>query len=345
MIYYLACKHRSLGVQLKYFPGELARNVRLLTYDDLYARPALPAGTYVFADFDRLPPDRFAKLCKLWDWFDRTGAKIRRLNDPRRALCRFDLLRRLHEAGINNFNVYRIEDWREVRQFPVFIRKEKHQKTPLTNLLHDRSALEKAIDNLGDLAEGADLMIVEFCKGLAADGRYRKYGAFRVGEAYYIQHCYISKDWYIKSGVAELGDAELAEAARYRSENPHVEQIAKVFDIAGIDYGRMDYRVVDDRIQIFEINTHPTVISLSSIHKPNPKIESPRFALIHEEAMLALDGYDGTEVKLPPELFERGGEALSIEEAHARALSESVTVVKKTGALAKLAKLVARLRA
>lgn len=264
MIYYLACKHRSLGVQLNYFPGELARNVRLLTYEQLYAREALPGGTYIFTDFDRMPPDQFATLCKLWDWFDATGAVIPRLNDPRQALSRFDLLRRLHEAGINNFNAYRIKDWRDVRQFPVFIRKDKHQKAPVTGLLTDRPALERAIDNLGDRAERADLMIVEFCKGLATNGRYRKYGVFRVGKAHYVQHCYISSDWYIKSGVADLGDAELAEAARYRDENPHVEQIAKVFDIAAVDYGRMDYGVVGDRIQVFEINTHPTVISLSS---------------------------------------------------------------------------------
>jgi hypothetical protein len=330
VIYYLACKHRSLGVQLHYFPGELARSVRLLTYDDLFARPVLPAGTYVFADFDRLPPQRFAKVCKLWDWLDITGADIPRLNDPRRVLQRFDLLRRLHEAGLNNFNVYRIEDWREVRQFPVFIRKEVHQDSPVTGLLHDRSALEKAIANLDELADRADLMIVEFCNGLDPDGRYRKYGVFRVGQRHYVQHCYISKEWYIKAGVADLGDAELAEAARYRSENPHAEQTARVFDIAAIDYGRMDYGVVDGRIQVFEINTHPTVISLSSVRAPNPKIDSPRFALIHEQAMLAIDGYEGTDVQLPPDLFERGGKILSIEEAHARALRKSIAFVKKT---------------
>jgi hypothetical protein len=213
----------------------------------------------------------------------------------------------------------------------VFIRKEEHQESPVTGLLHDGSALDAAIAELDERAIRADLMIVEFCTGqLAPDGRYRKYGVFRVGRRQYIQHCYISKEWYIKAGVADLGDAELAEAARYRSENPHAEQIAKIFDIAAIDYGRMDYGVVDGRIQVFEINTHPTVISLSSVRAPNPKIDSQRFALIHEEAMLAIDGYEGSEVQLPPGLFERGGEALSIEEAHARALRKSIAFVKKS---------------
>jgi hypothetical protein len=46
--------------------------------------------------------------------------------------------------------------------------------------------------------------------------------------------------------------------------------------------------------------------------------------------MLAIDGYEGSEVQLPPDLFVRGGEALSIEEAHARALRRSIAFVKKT---------------
>lgn len=96
---------------------------------------------------------------------------------------------------------------------------------------------------------------------------------------------------------------------------------------------------------MFEINTHPTVISLSSVQKPNPKIDSSRFARIHEEAMLALDGGDGIEVKLPPELVDRAGAGLSLEEVHARALVEGITVSKKPGALAKLAQIAARLRA
>jgi hypothetical protein len=118
MIHYLACKHRSLGVQLKYFPGKLAHELRFLTYDDLFSRATLPWGTYIFTDFDMLPTDRFARLCELWDWFDATACALPRLNDPRRFLSRFDLLRRLHDARINDFNVYALEDWARGSSLP-----------------------------------------------------------------------------------------------------------------------------------------------------------------------------------------------------------------------------------
>ena len=346
MIFYLACKHRSLGVQLNYFPGELAGAVCLLQYEHLYSRDVLPGGTYIFTDFDRLPPAQLAKLHKLWDWFDTIDADIRRFNDPRRALFRFDLLRRLHEAGINDFNVYRLGDWREVRRFPVFIRKEKHQKEPVTGLLHDRFALAEAVAQLGSSGDHANIIVVEFCNEPFADGRYRKYGAFRVGDAHYVQHCYISKHWYIKSGTAELGVAEIAEAMEYRDSNPHAAQLREIFDIAGIEYGRIDYGVAGGRVQEYEINTNPTVISLSSVREPHPRIDSSKFARIHEEAMLPLARFTGTPLRLPEELVDRTGADLSIEEVHSRALAEAIkTGTERKGASGKLSKIMARLRA
>ena len=347
MIYYLACKHRSLGVQLKYFPGKLAPELRFLTYDDLFGRAALPAGTYIFTDFDMLPTDRFAQLCELWDWFDATGCALTRLNDPRRFLSRFDLLRHLHDAGINDFNVYALEDWREVRRFPVFIRRDKHQKKPETPLLPGKAELAEAVARLGGTgARSKKLMIVEFANEAFVDGRYRKYGAFRVGQTYFVQHCYMSKSWYIKSPEADRTDGDRAETERYRSANPHARQIAEVFHLAGIDYGRVDYGVAGGRIQVYEINTNPTVISLSSVDTPNFKIDSSPFARRVEEAMLKLAGGGGAEVKLPPELVDRAATALSLEEVHERALAESIKIgTKRREGTGLLARIVARLRA
>lgn len=346
MIYYLACKHRSLGVQLTYFPGRLAPELRFLTYDDLFGRATLPAGTYIFTDFERLPPDRFARLCELWDWFDAAACGLPRLNDPRRLLSRFDLLRRLHDAGINDFNVYPLEDWREVRRFPVFIRKDKHQKQPETPLLPGKAELAEAVARLGGAeARSKKLTIVEFANEAFADGRYRKYGAFRVGQTHFVHHCYMSKSWYVKSHQADRTDDDLAEFERYRTANPHARQIAEVFDLAGIEYGRMDYGLAGDRIQVYEINTNPTNISLSSVHKPNFKIDSSPFAQRVEEAMLKLPRGGGAEVRLPPELVDCAGTALSLEEAHERALAESIKIgIKRREAMGPLARIVARFR-
>jgi hypothetical protein len=229
----------------------------------------------------------------------------------------------------------------------VFIRKDKHQKKPETCLLPGKAELTEAVARLGGAgARSKKLMIVEFANEAFADGRYRKYGAFGVGRTCFVQHCYMSKSWYIKSHEADRTDADRAEAEHYRSANPHARQIAEAFDLAGIDYGRMDYGLTGGRIQVYEINTNPTVISLSSVHTPNFKTNSSPFARRVEEALLKLAGGGGAEVRLPPELVDRADTALSLEEAHERALAESIKIrTKKRDGTGLLARIVARLRA
>jgi hypothetical protein len=40
----------------------------------------------------------------------------------------------------------------------------------------------------------------------------------------------------------------------------HVNELRKVFQLAGVDYGRIDYGVCHGRIQVWEINTNPVII-------------------------------------------------------------------------------------
>jgi hypothetical protein len=59
-----------------------------------------------------------------------------------------------------------------------------------------------------------------------------------------------------------------------------------IFDQAAIAYGRIDYTIVDGRIQIFEINTNPTILS----YPPTPfdTYDPMPYANMHAEALLAL---------------------------------------------------------
>ena len=43
-------------------------------------------------------------------------------------------------------------------------------------------------------------------------------------------------------------------------ENPHQDALREIFGLAGIDYGRMDYGLLDGKVQVWEINTNPTII-------------------------------------------------------------------------------------
>jgi hypothetical protein len=59
---------------------------------------------------------------------------------------------------------------------------------------------------------------------------------------------------------AVFDEASAREELEYIETNPHEEILRRAFDLAGIDYGRADYGVVDGRVEIWEINTNPYLI-------------------------------------------------------------------------------------
>jgi hypothetical protein len=109
---------------------------------------------------------------------------------------------------------------------------------------------------------GADinhLIQVEFCETRQADGYYRKYSAFRIGEHIIPAHMVFDTKWIAKEG--EVPDTpKLQEQTVYVRENPHREKILEIFNLAGIKYGRIDYSMLDNTIQTWEINTNPILI-------------------------------------------------------------------------------------
>ena len=49
------------------------------------------------------------------------------------------------------------------------------------------------------------------------------------------------------------------EEYEFVSTNPFAEALRPVFEIAGVDYGRVDFGLVGGRPQIYEINTNPDI--------------------------------------------------------------------------------------
>jgi hypothetical protein len=49
------------------------------------------------------------------------------------------------------------------------------------------------------------------------------------------------------------------EELEYVSQNPHQQQLLEIFDLAQVEYGRIDYAIKDHRVQTWEINLHPTI--------------------------------------------------------------------------------------
>ena len=89
-------------------------------------------------------------------------------------------------------------------------------------------------------------------------GMYHRYGAHIVGSRVFASNLVFARHWVVRTWEPALQEgALLAAEQRYVESNPHEALLRPIFTMAGIEYGRMDYAVVDGRIQIFEINTNP----------------------------------------------------------------------------------------
>ncbi|MEO7635004.1 MAG: hypothetical protein ABIS38_05090 [Sphingomicrobium sp.] len=234
--------------------------VRVISHGELKARSAnLPIATYVFTDVDRLAPEQrfhaaryYRALCKLG---------IRALNDPARMLSRVGLLRALYRAGINAFDAYRLEELSGPMRWPVFVRVDGSHSDPVSGLLNDQAELDAAIaDCISRGIPRSLLMVIEYAAEPVIPGLYRKLSVFRVGDTMLGFTCVHDDKWLVKYGTPGIATPELYdEEYQLVADNPYLETMRTVFDIAGIDYGRVDFGLVDGRPQIYEINSNPDV--------------------------------------------------------------------------------------
>ena len=273
----------TVGIFTAMWADRIAAEFKIVPYPTLRNIRHFGPGVFIFTDFDRQSVERRSRAALLADRLAANGCRV--LNHPLRSLRRYDLLRKLHRHGINAFGTYRIADLREVRRFPVFIRSEAEHGRRLTGLLADESALERAVASLPDGGED-DLMIVEFGNVRSADGRYRKYSAYRVGSEIYASECQSCDHWWVKYSTAEDDDKDREENDRFVADNPHRDQLHTIFEMAQIAYGRADYCIVDGRVQLFEINTNPTIAHV--VGKPGTTQEE--YTRRHEDALLRLLG-------------------------------------------------------
>jgi hypothetical protein len=154
--------------------------------------------------------------------------------------------------------------------FPVFLRTDNEHLGPLTGLIHTKPELERAISfAILTGREAGRLLVVEFCDVSDATGRFRKYAAFRVGTRIIPRHLLVGCDWMQKANCGAAADEQtVAEEMEYLRANPHAAELMAIFEAAHIDYGRIDYGLKDGRINVWEINTNPTVIAMTTPYHP-----------------------------------------------------------------------------
>lgn len=267
----------------------LASRITIVEYRTLFRKRRLPLGSYIFAELDMLSFDELEKVALCWDALHNSGAPLRLLNHPLRVMRRYELLRTLHDAGINDFDVYRLTEARRPR-FPVFLRPANDHSGPRSALLADERALDDAVEEL--IARGKcreDWIIEEFCDTRDQQGYYRKYGAFCVGGKIIPRHLQSSTEWVVKRNSRDVRADTAALEREYLETNPHEAQLKKIFALANIDYGRMDYTLQDGRIRVFEINTNPAILTIGPSPDPLRAGVKERFAEQLLPALAALD--------------------------------------------------------
>ncbi len=222
--------------------------------------PGPPTGeprVYIFTDIERLDEVETAGALALRRQLEAHPDTALILNHPARSWRRFELLRALREKGVNTFGVYRVADLPASLRFPVFVRDENEHGTGFSGLLRSPGELDRQLKVLRGKLEGK--VVVEFCDASDDSGVVRKYGAFKVVDRIVARQIHFSRQWIVRTP-----DIQTPESAReeleYVEANPHAEQLNEIFSLARINYGRIDYSVVDGKIQVWEINTNPMIL-------------------------------------------------------------------------------------
>ncbi len=239
----------------------LAGEVSFLTYERARWKRSFRPGTYIFTDVDRLGRATAERAAALHDRLASDHGRYRVLNHPLRTWRRYRLLRTLHERGINAFTVHRLGEADGRIRYPAFLRGENDHRGNSTELVEGPDQLAEAVARLKRMPD--EPLLTEFLD-TSIDGVFRKYSAFRIGPEIVPRHLFFGKRWMLKYSDLS-GEAHDAEEFAYVRDNPHRAALAEIFDLANVEYGRIDYALLGDRLQIWEINTNPMIASEKSL--------------------------------------------------------------------------------
>lgn len=237
--------------------GKLPR-IHLMSYTKAFRDLWVPATSLIFTDFDLLSSFEMDVAGCIAATARMQSPQLRVLNDPVQVKERFALLHALNRQGISPVRVTRLETGDMPEKFPVFIRLEDGSLHPDTGLLKNKDTFSSGLSELKGRGKTLKRRIaVSFENQADSDGFFRKYGAFRIGNHIVPQHILRSKDWMVKSNRAPVSKAFVEEELAFVQNNPFHDELMKIFEIANIQFGRVDFTITDGRIAVFEINTNP----------------------------------------------------------------------------------------
>ncbi len=256
------------------------------SYAELFSRWQLPRAVYILTDFDRLHPWQIEVAAKLRRRLLDRGLTV--LNDPGRFVPRAALLKRLHREGINSFTCWLPVEGEIPKRYPAFLRTVHAHRGVESGLLHNETqaleALETALKNGRVLC---DLVFVEYAAEAEPNsGKFRKHACYGVNGTMIRALTVTDDSWVAKNGT--IGAATEQDYARDLTEQlsyPHTTLMKRVFELAGLEFGRIDYGIVGGRPEIYELNSNPNV-HWGTSHPSQVRMEADR--IISEQFLDAL---------------------------------------------------------
>lgn len=292
IIFLMTGGHKYCPEEIEDMPG--APRFETWSYNKLFKAKVLPKASYIFTDFDRLDFWQTELAAKTYRFLKSNGVRV--FNDPARALQRFALLKRLHAEGLNKFRVWDAAGDPLPDLYPVFLRTRHAHRGALSELLHSREEAEAELERLVEKGYGVqDLMFVEYCAQPLEDGLFRKLAAFRVGEDVFMTTAVHESHWQ-----AKYGEEGVASAEQYKEEydmvktNQFAAALRPAFELAKVEFGRVDFSIVDGAPQVYEINTNPS-ISLIDDHPFEIRLKTD--AIFNERFVRAFKTLDSPDSK------------------------------------------------
>lgn len=259
-----------------------------VSYDDLFAADLLPAGTYLFTDIERLSSHERLLAAAVFRAMAAHPATFRPINDPARVRVRYGLLRALFHAGLNRFDAYRASGLPRPRRFPVFIRPDSTHDPALTDLIHDQAALDISLAALEAAGQPLDgLIVIEFAGQAVRPGLWARHAAFRIGDEILPSVRLWGAHWMVKREQVGLADGAMYQADDAQIRLPADAALRTAFDTARIEYGRIDFGLLDGVPQIWEINTNPNIEGLEPSHPSGVRRRSRAFVFRRQTECLA----------------------------------------------------------
>lgn len=233
--------------------------LRPVIYEDVFRTMKVPTGPMIFTDMDLLGPRQREAAASMAEAVRRARPETPILNHPAFMCERFELLRRARAAGLSPVEAVRLDSAETPSRYPVFIRGEDGANGPETELLKDAAEFAEAVEELrrkGKPPKGR--IAVSYEASPDADGYFRKYGAFRIGDRIIPQHVQFHTEWVVKRNAPDRTPDHIAEEFDFVMQNPHADLVHRAFDTGGMQFGRADYGFANGAFVLYEINTNPT---------------------------------------------------------------------------------------